>query len=57
MCLDNFYDNQKRIISLYSDIRGDKNEEMKGTVHYVFDGVMSFLQVRSNNNEIEEEYR
>lgn len=57
MCLDNFYDNQKRIISLYSDIRGDKNEEMKGTLHYVFDGVMSFLQVRSNNDEIEEEYR
>ncbi|XP_078311676.1 inositol 1,4,5-trisphosphate-gated calcium channel ITPR2-like [Crassostrea virginica] len=28
-----------------SDIRGDKNEEMKGTLHYVFDGVMSFLQI------------
>uniref|UniRef100_K1PW09 Uncharacterized protein n=1 Tax=Magallana gigas TaxID=29159 RepID=K1PW09_MAGGI len=27
-----------------SDIRGDKKEEMKGTLHYVFDGVMPFLQ-------------
>ncbi|XP_052703116.1 inositol 1,4,5-trisphosphate receptor type 3-like isoform X4 [Crassostrea angulata] len=28
-----------------SDIRGDKKEEMKGTLHYVFDGVMPFLQI------------
>ncbi|XP_065924756.1 inositol 1,4,5-trisphosphate receptor type 2 isoform X4 [Magallana gigas] len=28
-----------------SDIRGDKKEEMKGTLHYMFDGVMPFLQI------------
>lgn len=36
-----------QLLYVFSDIRGDKKEEMKGTLHYMFDGVMPFLQVQT----------